>query len=221
MQHKLFEQIKRKKSIVQVYKMNSVRRKTNSFINAFLSWLFYCSIFTTLLFCIHSNVFAGSNPMPRCRTGIVLKTEKTEGQNIVGKFSGSAEYQSYILITIQPDQGRSLSKFDYVLDIDGKEFACLAISKNEHGSFNENNYELKNDSGNNVFVMLFPDINGKTIKNAELKFKLLDTGITRTKLNFDENKQQPIALVPISVPVQNTETPVTNIVQNRESDANK
>ncbi len=141
-----------------------------------------------ICFIFHSHAFAlesGSGQVQRCRAGEILEVKKLLPDEIKGGSSVAGNKEKLLLVVVKADCGRSLSVYDYAIELAESEYPCIAISSNPN-DFSVHTTELFGD-GTMRFGMLFEDC-GRESEDMNLKFRIVNTGLVRTKLAISSKK---------------------------------
>ena len=149
------------------------------------------TLFTTIMICfvlmISLNTKGGDLKFKRFRMGRILNAEVTSKKLQFRELTKAAYPQKYskvsfAAVTVQLDQGRSISKYDFVLKSGSKEYPCVAIRKDN----GVEKWEFKKTDPSSLYTLYFMfDGSGET-SQLELKYKLSHRGHLKVTLNFKD-----------------------------------
>ncbi len=125
-----------------------------------------------------------SESFPRFRGGTVVSSVWRSQDS--AKSATAAETYSEGIVSVMLDRGRSITIYDYVLVVDGRESPCIAISHGDE-TFSSDGKEYSAASSRDgklsmLFKMKITAPAGEI--TASLKFKLLNTGLCETPLHL-------------------------------------
>lgn len=125
----------------------------------------------------------------RFRLGKILNAEVTS-KSLSFKDVNAKTYpqkfnnRAFAALTVKFDPGRSISKHDFVLEADGKEYPCVAVRK-DNGLEKWQFETTDKDSLYTIYFMVdAPGINSGSDLEYELKYKLNSSGSRNVNIKF-------------------------------------
>ena len=126
----------------------------------------------------------------RFRLGKILNAEIT-AKSLSFKDLNAKTYpqkyrnKAFAALTVKLDPGRSISKHDFVLKADGKEYPCVAVRK-DNGLEKWQFETTDKDSLYTIYFMVdAPGINSRKSFEFELKYKLSSSGNRNINIKFN------------------------------------
>ncbi len=121
----------------------------------------------------------------RFRLGRILNAEITTKPQAFSELNEAAYPQKYrkkafAAITVQLDPKRSLSKYDFVLKADGKEYPCVGVRKDN----GVEKWKFENTDPQSLYTMYFMVEGAGSPTDFDLVYKLATRGPQKVSLSF-------------------------------------